>query len=288
MTDKGSLRILKAFSKQPIAYQPIYAEITKSVTAGILLSQILYWWGKKEEKEFYKTDQEFADELKLSFKELRAAKKKLREVGFVSTEVKGVPARTFYKVRVESVLDAISNKTPGQSSLPKRAKLVCLKGPIQFGQKGQTITETTTEITTEKNNNKKDEVVVLNNETLSKKESEIMRTLTIGEATDLKKQELREIIQKYHNTVLDEALKVTTGDLKAGKVKTDTIRYLSGVCKNMSAEYLKKQQQEIKSKEKRVENARLLKKSYEDLGLDDEEVQELLNRSFGKEIIKQI
>jgi len=56
----------------------------------------------------------------------------------------------------------------------------------------------------------------------------------------------------------------------------------------MSAEYLKKQQQEIKGKEKRVENARLLKKSYEDLGLDDEEVQELLNRSFGKEIIKQI
>jgi len=161
MTDKGSLRILKAFSKQPIAYQPIYAEITKSVTAGILLSQILYWWGKKEEKEFYKTDQEFADELKLGFKELRAAKKKLRELGFVSTEVKGVPPKTWYGVEVESILGAIIRKTPGQSNLPNLGNSICLKRPIQFGQKGQIITETTTEITTEKNNNKKDEVVVV-------------------------------------------------------------------------------------------------------------------------------
>jgi len=239
------------------------------------------------EKEFYKTDQEFADELKLGFKELRAAKKKLKELGFVSLRVKGVPPKTWYEVEVESILGAIIRKTPGQSNLPNLGNSICLKRPIQFGQKGQTITETTTEITTENNNKKKDEVV-LNNKTLSEKESEIMRTLTIGEATDLKKQELREIIQKYHNTVLDEALKVTVKDLRVGKVKADSIRYLSGVCKNMSAEYLKKQQQEIKGKEKRVENARLLKKSYENFGLDVEEVQELLNRSFGKEIIKQI
>ncbi|MDO8886684.1 helix-turn-helix domain-containing protein [Candidatus Oleimmundimicrobium sp.] len=137
-------------------------------------------------------------------------------------------------------------------------------------------------------NNNKEVVFNLNNKTFSEKESEIMRTLTIEKVTDLKKQELKNIIKKYNNTVLNDSLKVTVKDLKAGKVKTDSIRYLSGVCKNMFAEYSKKQQQEIKGKEKRVENARLLKKSYENLELDDEKVQELLNRNFGKEIIKQI
>ena len=293
MTDKGSLRILKAFSKQPIAYQPIYAEITGKLTAGVMLSQILYWWGKKEEEEFYKTNRDFANELKVSLDELKSAKRRLIDLGFILVIKKGLPAKTFYKVNINKVLEAITKaenekkKTAVQSSWRKIHQLDGGKSTNLMEENPPAITETTTEITTEINNNK--EVVFnLKDKTLSEKESEIMKTLTVGEATDLKKQELRNIIKKYNNTVLNDSLKVTVKDLKAGKVKTDSIRYLSGVCKNMFAEYSKKQQQEIKGKGKRVKNARLLKKSYEDLGLDDEEVQELLNRSFGKEIIKQI
>jgi hypothetical protein len=36
--------LLNALSDRTVAYNAVYARITNSVTAGILLAQILYWW----------------------------------------------------------------------------------------------------------------------------------------------------------------------------------------------------------------------------------------------------
>jgi len=139
-----------------------------------------------------------------------------------------------------------------------------------------------------KDNNNRDEVVVdFNDKTLGKKESEIMRVLTIEKITDLKKQELKKIIQKYHSSVLDEALKITVKDLVGGKVKTDSIRYLGGVCKNMFTEYLKKQQQKENREEKQIENAKILKESYKRIGFGNEEINKMLGNKFKRNIINQ-
>jgi len=106
--------LLRAYSEHPIVYYPVYAEITGSVTAGVLLSQLLYWWYKMREREFYKTDQEFADELSMGVYELRGAREKLVKAGLISTMRKGLPRKMHYVVHEDRLVALITSvrKTP--------------------------------------------------------------------------------------------------------------------------------------------------------------------------------
>jgi hypothetical protein len=139
--------LMQALHQRPIAYYPIYRTITGSTTAGILLSQVLFWhsgFGKK----FHKTDDEVIEVTHLSPKELRGAKALLKGLDFVSITAEGVPARTHYDIDYELLLAAVQK---GQTSLAQRAKLCGPKGLNCVGQKGQTyITKTTTKTTTKK------------------------------------------------------------------------------------------------------------------------------------------
>jgi len=141
MNDQTSA-LLRAYSEHPIAYFPVYAKITGSITAGVLLSQILYWWHKMDEREFYKTDQDFADELVMGFYEVRGAKKKLIEVGLITVEGKGPLKKTHYTVHEDRLVELIAG-------MGKNPRPVCGKTPDQSEEKSQTITETTPKTTTE-------------------------------------------------------------------------------------------------------------------------------------------
>ncbi len=101
--------LLLALNQRPIAFFPIYSKITGSVTSGILLSQLMYWWSKVDGEEFYKTDQDIMQETMLSQAELRSAKEKLRSSGFVFVKAKGVPAKTHYKIDAEKLAFCISS-----------------------------------------------------------------------------------------------------------------------------------------------------------------------------------
>jgi len=139
--------ILKAFSERPIAYQPIYAKITGSITSGILLSQIVYWWHTMREDEFYKTDEEWCDELSMGLYELKSAKKRLQEMGIITLTRKGVPAKTYYELDEEILITLIT-------SYGKNPQLDVGKTTNKSEEKPTTITiytENTTETTTENN-----------------------------------------------------------------------------------------------------------------------------------------
>jgi len=88
--------ILKILNQRPIAYYPIYREITGSTTAGILLSQLMYWFSKKD--KFHKVDQEIQEETLLTKKELENAKKKLKDLVFITITREGIPAKTYYEI----------------------------------------------------------------------------------------------------------------------------------------------------------------------------------------------
>lgn len=165
---------LKHLHLRPIAYYPVYAHLMGSVAGGVVLSQILYW-AARSEGEFFKTDDELARETGCSFKEVRAAKEKLRSLPFIRVEVRGLPARTYYQVDWDALVECLAsvvvddveevseqpetaeeaNKFAqnGQTSLPNLGKLECLNQANLNAQIGQTIynkdSETTTEITTE-------------------------------------------------------------------------------------------------------------------------------------------
>lgn len=90
--------VLLALNQQPIAVYPIYIDITGSVTAGLLLSQIMYWNAKMKGKEFYKNDTEYMEETRLTQSEFKTAKKIVSGLSFLKIERKGAPYRTYYSV----------------------------------------------------------------------------------------------------------------------------------------------------------------------------------------------
>ena len=139
--------ILKELNEKPIAYYPIYRKITGSTTGGILLSQLMYWFSKKD--KIFKTDADIMEETYLTKKELETAKNLIKKLDFITVSREGLPAKTYYEIHWEKML----------SSFHDLGKLETTKGGNYTPEKVETIhpdlgkhsiyTENTTENTTE-------------------------------------------------------------------------------------------------------------------------------------------
>jgi len=82
-----------------IAFQTIYVEWTGSVTAALMLSQLIYWEEKGDEDGWiFKTMKEWQEETGLTPDEQYGARKKLRKSRLVEEKLAGQPARLFYRV----------------------------------------------------------------------------------------------------------------------------------------------------------------------------------------------
>ena len=101
--------VLEQFQELPIAYHKIYAKITGSITAGLLLSQLLYWDLIMKHKDFYKTDKDWCGELSIGLYELKSAKKRLLELDLINIDRRGVPAKTYYKANVDNIITLITS-----------------------------------------------------------------------------------------------------------------------------------------------------------------------------------
>ena len=115
------MSILKELNQRPIAYYPLYAKLTGSTTAGILLSQLMYWFSKKD--KIFKTDAELLEETMLTVDELRGAKQKLKNVAFINVTREGTPAKTFYQINWQeyerALLKFLKNKEKLLGKIPK-------------------------------------------------------------------------------------------------------------------------------------------------------------------------
>ena len=142
--------ILIKLNQRPIAVYPIYIKLTGSVTSGLLLSQIMYWYSAVNGRAFYKSDSEIMEETMLTANELRSAKLRLKSLSFMNMYLKGVPARTHYEIDADLLFSEIN-----KSSLVKSTKLDKLNSLNSVSDINETITENTTENTT-KNTSKKE------------------------------------------------------------------------------------------------------------------------------------
>ncbi len=131
----------------PIAFHRCLLYITNSVTGALLLSQSIYWQNrcKSEDGWWWKTAEEWFAETGLSRHELNTAKRACKSV--LHFKLKGVPARTYYRVDADALEEALNltNKSAGKRkpSLPESGKLDDRKA-------ANYITEITSEITSEK------------------------------------------------------------------------------------------------------------------------------------------
>jgi len=158
--------ILSAMNERPILIYPAYIAITGDHAAAAALGQIIYWHGVKG-GQFFKTDAELAEEIRVSEKQMKRIKTILKSIPFLSIELKQVPAKTFYDIDYDILADVLANNYTGegQTSLSQKGQTEwsqkgqtewSQKGQTEWSQKGQTITENTnrdyiTEITSEKN-----------------------------------------------------------------------------------------------------------------------------------------
>ena len=159
--------ILQALNERPIAYYPIYRKITGSTTAGIYLSQLMYWFSKKD--KIFKTDAEIMEETLLTKKEVENAKKLIKKLDFITVSREGIPAKTYYEIDWNLFQIHLNTATQNEeTSIHETEEQVYPKGGNCNTQKVETnivkslTTETTTETTTEikKIYNKKNEEII--------------------------------------------------------------------------------------------------------------------------------
>lgn len=136
--------LLRSLNQRPVVFYPLYRDITGSITSGIVLSQLMYWFSKMD--KFYKTDCEILKETGLSENELRGAKNRIKKLAFISVTREGIPSKTFYEIDWEMYEKTL------------RSNIVRSTKPDSLNQRNcsvdinETITESTTESTTKRIN----------------------------------------------------------------------------------------------------------------------------------------
>ncbi|TXL04553.1 hypothetical protein BMR08_16560 [Methylococcaceae bacterium CS2] len=112
--------------------------------AAAFLNQIVYWRDKMG-RTFYKTDQDFSEELHISLFTFRRIKRNvIKNLPFIKVTRQQIPARTHYEIDYE-MLNAFlaENDTPQTTNIDRLTNI----DQTRVLQSAQSITETKTEIT---------------------------------------------------------------------------------------------------------------------------------------------
>ena len=133
------------FLDRPIAFHRCFVAISGGVAGAVFLSQLLYWEKRipvERQGWMYKTANEWEEETGLGRYEQEAARKKLRGVGVLEEELRGVPARLYYKLNINK-LNSLLNSANKDVEF---SKLDCGNPANKFVEKQQTNTKINTEI----------------------------------------------------------------------------------------------------------------------------------------------
>jgi hypothetical protein len=147
-----TVALIDAMNDRPIAFNRHYVSLGCGINGALMLSQMVYWSKRTKDKNgyFYKTQDDWEQETGLTRREQETARKRLRELGFVSEHKHGVPCKVHFRVEHDNLYMALVRFSQNsQSSMAESAKLECTNAPNSDVGISQTNTENTTEITTE-------------------------------------------------------------------------------------------------------------------------------------------
>jgi hypothetical protein len=102
--------LVRELLQRPIAYHRALASIGGGALAGLFLSQAWYWSGRTDDADgwFYKTRDEWTEETGLTRDEQETARKRLRSRQLLEEKRAGVPARLYFRVRVDALIEALT------------------------------------------------------------------------------------------------------------------------------------------------------------------------------------
>lgn len=111
--------LISFYSHRIIAFHRGYVELTGSVTAALLLGQACYWSKRSEEQKgwFYKTREEWQEELGLSRKEQETARTLLRKLPFWQEKLESLPAKLYFRVDFQALTKYIESQEPLSSEV---------------------------------------------------------------------------------------------------------------------------------------------------------------------------
>jgi hypothetical protein len=113
----SELAINYLMSAGVVAYQRAIAHAVKDALAGLLFSQLWYWAGRQPEDRrgwFFMTREQIFIETAMTRREQETSRRKLRELGILEEELRGHPAKLWYRINVQAVIQLIEKATHSQ------------------------------------------------------------------------------------------------------------------------------------------------------------------------------
>lgn len=131
--------VLKHLLDRPIAFHRCLVSVAGSVTAGLMLSQAIYWSRITSDPDgrFWKTRDEWEEETGLSRYEQEGARKRLRELRIMEEKLAGVPARMFFRVNFERLAELLSRLPGRKTKIP--ANQLAANQPTSWGKNHQLV-----------------------------------------------------------------------------------------------------------------------------------------------------
>jgi hypothetical protein len=129
-----------------VAYQRAIAHAVGDALAGLLFSQLWYWSGRQpDDREgwFFMTQEQILVETAITRREQETCRRKLRELGILDEELRGHPAKLWYRINVRGVIQLIENTEDlqdggkRQTRMAENAKQGWRKTPNKDGGKRQ-------------------------------------------------------------------------------------------------------------------------------------------------------
>jgi hypothetical protein len=115
--------LLVAF-RQPIAFNPVFVDLSGSLTAGLLLSVIVDEPGSEDWMRL--DSQKIIQFTSMSPCELRGARQRLKDAGLIEERRAGFPAKTEFKVN----FDAIKTMMVIMARTPRKGKRVTTQADV--------------------------------------------------------------------------------------------------------------------------------------------------------------
>lgn len=105
----GQYDILRGLlSDRPIAFHPQLARVLGGINEALLFQQLAYWSDKGSDPEWiYKTQRDIQDEITLTRTQQENARKKLRSLGVIEEDKRGVPAKLYFRVIWDRVYELL-------------------------------------------------------------------------------------------------------------------------------------------------------------------------------------
>lgn len=98
---------LRQLHMRPVAYYPAYTEIMGSISGGVILSQLLYWWAVQDGHKFHVRDEDLARQTRASEWEMRTAKDRMRKLTWMTISREGMGRKTFYSIKGDGLLKSL-------------------------------------------------------------------------------------------------------------------------------------------------------------------------------------